>query len=647
MRRLAFDLEADNLLPDVTKVHCIVSADVDTGEQHVFGPSEIPAALEHLEKADVSIAHNGLRYDWPVLEKLFGFKVPFLKKRDTLVIGRTIHPNIKENDSRFNATLIKRGQPAMGAMFGSHSIEAWGLRLGIPKVGAGITDWSQWTQEIQDRCVGDIATMVRLWKYLNPDAYSQQALALEHRVAVVCEEITTDGWPFNMAKATALHVRLVGEKAELEAQLKAQFGSWWQDNGEFTPKVNNKARGYVKGQTCTKIERIDFNPSSRQHIELCMRKLGWKPVEFTEGGQAKLDEEIIENIASEYPQLAGLTKYLTIEKRLGQLADGPQAWLKHVGKDGRVHAAYNPMGAVTSRASHFHPNIAQVPTNSSLYGHECRELFYVPEDWGQQLGADASGLELRCLAHYMAKHDGGAYGKLILEGDVHWENVLAMGLIALMPRDFQDALHTLLRELGAKRFLYAWLYGAGDEKAGRIILEACRAAYKLGPEGVAVYKKFFGDDMAPASRLLKSVGKELKNQFLHKTPALAKLVHIVKGQAEAYGALKGLDGRRLPIRYAHAALNTLLQSAGAILCKQWLCDARDALLADGLKRGWDGDFVILGWIHDEVQIACRNGLGDRIGRLLTSAAQRAGEPFKFRIALDSDYKLGKSWADTH
>lgn len=661
MKRLFFDLEANGLLeaqddkPAATRIHCVAGADIDTGETFDFGPEDLPRAYEVLEQADMAVAHNGLRYDFRLLKKLVGLNIPFEKQRDTLVIARTKRPNIKETDKKLNASRLKDGKPGMGQNFGKHTIEAWGFRLGVEKVGADITDWSVWTPYMHERCISDIAVIQRLWHYLKPDSYSQAALDLEHRIARVVDRISDDGWPFDEKAAGELHAHLLDERHIVEKKLKAEFGGWWQDNGVFVPKRPDAKRGYwgsgsvktkdFKGYPVTKIEWVEFNPNSRPHIAKCLKALGWQPTEFTDGGAPKLDEEIIEGIAAQYPEAEGLTRYLLIDKRLSQLADGDQAWLKQVNK-GRIHAQYNPMGAVTSRMAHFRPNIAQVPANASPYGPECRGLFTVPQGW-EMVGADMSGLETRCLAHYAAKHDGGEYGKVVLEGDLHWNNVLAMGLLEGL-RDKHNVLHTIGREQGAKRFFYAWMYGAGDEKAGRIILDACRAMLKADPvAGAAVYESFFGTDMAPGSKLLKRVGKRVKGEFLEKTPVLKVLKGEIASYVEQHGFLPGLDMRRLPVRSEHAALNTLLQSCGAILCKRWTVDACDALTAEGFKWGWNGDLVLLGNIHDENQFATRVGLGQRVGELAVKAAREAGAPYKFRIPLDGEFKVGRSWAETH
>lgn len=648
MKRLLFDTEGNGLLDTITKFHCIAACDVDTREEFEWGPDEIPSALETMAKADRLIAHNGLGYDFPALEKLKGFVVPVEKQVDTLVIARTIYPNIKELDSRFNKTRLAKKLPTMGDQFGKHTVEAWGIRLGRPKLHADIEDWSAWTPEMQERCVGDTRTQVALWDYLKPDNYSQAALELEHRVARLCKLITAEGWPFNEEEAYALHVRLLEEYEELERKLKSQFPGWVDTKvTPFTPKRDNKAKGWKAGVTIQREKQkvIEFNPRSRPQIERALRDLGWVPTEKTESGRAKLDEEQIEQIAAQYPQAEGLARFLMLDKRLGQLATGKSAWLKTVKDDGRIHASYNTMGAVTSRASHFDPNIAQVPAVSSPFGPECRNLFHVYEGW-EQVGADMSGLEGRCFSHYLFPHDKGLYGDKLLTGDPHWAVVLAVGYLDCA-RDKHNALHTLIREQGAKRLFYGMLYGSGDEKAGRIILDCLRAVIKEWPEeGERLFDKFFGGDQAPSSKLLKKAGAKAKFDVIQGIDGFSQLKKMIDFYASK-GFLPGLDKRRIPVRSEHAALNSLLQSAGAILCKRWICDAYDMLIAEGLKHGWDGDFVFLGWIHDELQVAARNGLGDRIGKVLTRAAQAAGKPYGFRIPLDSEYKIGRTWKDTH
>jgi DNA polymerase-1 len=666
MKRVLLDIEGDGLLPELTKLHCIATVDVDTGERRLFGPGDcncvFGAAIEYLSTADVLIAHFGLGYDFPAIQKVTGWVIPpSITLRDTVVLARLKYPNIKELDSKYNASQLAKRLPPMGEQFGKHTIEAWGIRLKCAKIHTDITDWSKWTPEIQERCVGDVETNLRLWQYLNMDAYSQPAIELEHRIQVVCNKMTAAGWPFDVKKAGKLHADLLEEKDRLEKALKSEFGGWWapkgpaaikgdpKTKGQFTPKRNDARMGYVAGQVCTKIEWIEFNPKSLAHVERCMRKLGWVPTAFTETGGAKLDEEVLDSIETEYPQAAGLTRYLMLCKRLGQLAEGNQAWLKKVAADGCIHGQYNPMGTVTSRAAHYDPNIGQVPSVSSPFGAECRELFVVPQGW-ELVGADMEGLEGRCQGHYQWPHDGGEFARLLLEGDWHWKNVLAMGLLPADTVRIKDQghpeyqLHTMLREHGAKRWFYALIYGMGAVESGSILLNACRAVRKENPEWGFVYEQFYGKDEAPSEKVMKRVGGSLKKRFMDNSPALQALIRKVTEMAEDHGKLPGLDKRVLPIRAAFSSFNALLQSAGAILCKRWVCDAHDALLQ---QFEWGRDFVILGWIHDEVQVSCRKGLGKQIGDIIVKAAQQSGEPYGFRMRLDSSYKVGANWAQTH
>jgi DNA polymerase-1 len=652
--RLLFDLEGDGLLeatetaPAISKIHCIATVDIDTGEERFFGPDDLDAALEHLRTADELWGQNVLRYDFPVLEKLKNFVVPFEKKRDLLVVSRVKHPNLKETDARLNKSLRKQNKPTIPpAYFGSHTVGAWGYRLGEPKLHEDITDWSTYTPEMGERCVGDVKTSLKWFHFLAPEKMSQTAIELEHETQDLCERMTRAGWPFNEGEARKLHAALVDKRDKIEKELKRTFGGWWVNNGLFTPKVNNKKIGYVAGQQCTKIEWVEFNPKSHPHIEKVLRGLGWQPTEFTENGAAKTDEEIIESVAAIYPEAEGLVEYLMVCKRLGQLATGKQAWLGAV-KNGRIHGNYNPMGTVTSRAAHFGPNLGQVPSVSRPYGKECRALFGVPEGW-EQVGADMEGLELRGLAHYMAKYDDGAFGREVLEGDPHWNNVIGFGFFPQgTVRDKHNALHTILREKGAKTGIYAIVYGCGNEKLGQIILDVLRVALKECPEEARpIYQQFFGDNNSPGKRLISAVGKKARDGFLANLPALAEVKHKIGGLADKYGWVPGLDGRRVPSRSEHSAVNAVVQSAGAILCKRWITNADKALAAAGYRWGWDGDYVFLGWIHDEVQVACRKGLGDKIGEILVREAQRAGEPYSFRIRLDSKYVIGRNWAETH
>lgn len=593
---LIFDLETDGLLDEVTKIHCLVIKSTETGEVTSYTGDNVEQGLRFLMKqANVIAGHNVIKYDIPVIKKLYpwwGFQQD--KVFDTLVATRLIWADVKETDGK----LLKL-EKLPGKLFGSHSLAAWGYRLGNYK-GDYSGGWETFTQEMLDYCIQDVEVTASLYAKIVDQSYSQQALDLEHSVAWLMAKQERNGFHFDKAKAATLLTSLVKRRGECEQELMSIFGNWEVELPTFVPKVNNKKLGYTKGVPVKKTKTVIFNPSSRDHIaDRLITLYGWKPADFTEGGKPMVDEVVLSKL--DYPPCKLLTEYLLVQKRISQLNEGGQAWMK-CEKNGKIHGSVNPNGAVTGRATHAYPNISQVPSSGSPYGKECRELFTVPDGW-VLVGADASGLELRCLAHYMARWDSGKYGQVLLDGDIHTENQKAAGLAT---------------RAQAKTFIYGFLYGAGDQKIGSIV------------GGTA------------------SDGKRLKTKFLRSLPALGRLVDAVK-EAAKRGFLIGLDGRRVFVRSSHAALNTLLQSAGAIVCKQWLVMLEDQLQSVlGLKHGWDGDYAFCAWSHDEVQIACRNkDIAAKVMALATDCVTQAGEHFEFRCPLAGEAKWGTTWAETH
>jgi len=563
------DLETDGLLDTVTKIHCIVLRGVENDQVHAFSGDMLSEAIPYLENASVLVGHNLIAYDLPVLKKLMGFT---FKKEviDTLVCCRTIWANAMEIDARKDELPRK--------LWGSHSLKAWGYRLGELKgdFNDGTSEiWDEFTEQMLTYCVQDTKVTKKLYEFIQTKEFSKDALDLEHRVATEMFKQEQRGFVFDVEKAQFLFSEIAARKFDIEQEL--------QDT--FEPTI-------VELKTKTKV--IPFNPASRTQIADRLMKRGWEPTEVTNTGQPKVDEKILAGI--DMPEAKLLLEYLMLNKRLGQLATGKQAWLKLV-KNDKLHGRVNHMGAVTSRCTHSNPNMAQVPGVHAPYGQQCRELFTVHNSY-RLLGADASGLELRCLAHYMANYDGGAYGREILKGDIHTANQKAAGLETRNQ---------------AKTFIYGFLYGSGDEKTGQIIGKGAKE------------------------------GKAIKKKFLDKTPALKKLREAVNRAAER-GWIKGLDGRRLPVRHAHAALNTLLQSAGAIICKRWYVIMEDLFRTNGYT---EEDVAIVAFVHDEVQLQVRKEIADDIGELILKAMKDTEIYYEFKCELDAEYKVGRNWADTH
>jgi hypothetical protein len=437
--RLVFDAEADGLLDVATKVHCIVIENLDQDEVSVYGPTEIDAALAHLQRADCLISHNGIGYDLALLQRLHGWTPPpTCVIRDTLAIGRLALPDITALDDRVAG---ETGRKLGKKLRGSYSLEAWGVRLGIAKIGTGIEVWKEYTPEMRDRCIGDAHLTKALWHFLKPDGYDQRAVDLEHRATFVCEGIKADGAPFDSTKAEQLAQQLTARRAVLKAKLDRQF-----------PRVNL---------------------NSRTQLGAALVARGWAPEKFTEKkNEPSITDEILDDIATAYPEFGGLSEYFLLGRLIAALIGGDKAWLKHVRADGRIHGSIVSIGTPHSRAKHFEPNLAQVPNpkKGKPYGRECRSLFRPDNGWVFVAG-DQAQLQDRALAHYMHPHDGGAYGKTFTDGtDSHWKSAIALGLVDEGAERVKDnKLHTALRE-GAKTFRYMLIFGGKDKRAGQVRL---------------------------------------------------------------------------------------------------------------------------------------------------------------------------------
>ena len=651
-----FDIETDGLLETATKVHCIGIRNVDSGEGELYadqpGYKPITEGLSVLSEADYIIGHNIEVYDVPLLKKLYPAFAPEGVIRDTLVMSRLIYPDMKERDFARNRDSKERHIPK--ELIGRHSLKAWGYRLSELKGTFGeTTDWQFFSKELADYCLQDTLVTLCLWNRFKQMNYSEKAIALEHQFQRIIFQQEQNGFPFNYEAAEKLCAKLCVEREELRQKLQ----DLWPpvDKGEwFTPKVNNKTRGYIKGVPVWKPKIVPFNPASRDDIaERLKETYGWTPTETTDTGKPKIDDEVLSSLP--YPEAAQLSRYFLIQKRIGQIGEGKQAWLKCAVKEKtengteiyKIHGRVTTNGAVTGRCTHHDPNIAQVPAVGVPWGHECRALFYAPSGW-RLLGCDASGLELRCLAHYMARYDGGAYAQVILHGDIHWANAQNLGLVPQdMERDKDNEATEYFRNKVAKRFIYAFLYGAGAYKIGTVcgVGDDERTKYLKDKRAKALIRRYkergeaYDDDIIAYT--LK--GTDLKNQFLKTLPALDSLIKDVQETVKVRGTLYGIDRRVLPVRSQHSALNTLLQSAGALAVKKATCLLWDYIEEEGLSR----DVQQVAHIHDEFQLLVREGLEEHVGAIAVRSFQDAGKYFNFRCPLDGEWKVGQNWAETH
>lgn len=580
--RLFFDLESNGLLDTIDRIHCIGILNLETGEYRGYKPDEVDSALLRLSKADEIIGHNIINYDIPAIQIVKPGWNTEAKITDTLILSRLIYSDLKREDWDAARDMPKR-------LYGSHSLAAWGHRLQNHK-GDYKGGWESWNEEMHEYMEQDVRVTANLYRIFNVDKVSSRAIELEHQVAWITDAIGNAGWTFDEVKAGNLFAELAARRQELDNQLQDLFEPW-EVSETIIPKVNNKKLGYQKGVPFEKRKTVYFNYMSRRHIEFCLRrKYGWEPKLLTNDGHAQIDDVVLGSLP--YPEAKRLSEIFLIQKRIGQLAEGSQAWLKKVEKDGKLRHRIISGGCISGRASHVGPNLAQVPSVRQPYGKQCRELFTVQPGYSL-VGSDLSGLELRCLAHFL--NDGGAYAKEILSGDIHSANQHSAGL------DTRDQ---------AKTFIYTLIFGGGDRKLGEVV------------------------GSSPAA------GRKLRDNFFKSVPAFRELKTQL-GVAAEKGWIYGLDKRRLKVRSQHSVMSTLIQSAGAVLCKQWLVEIDRAI------KQADLDAQVIAWVHDEVQIQVKKGDEDVVGDIARRAAKEAGEAFSFRCPIEAEYAVGQTWRDTH
>ena len=558
--KVVFDIET-TLTAD--KVWCIVCKHEDTFYQ--FKENNLHRFEEFIKQTEEVIGHNIIGFDIPVLNKFFGYDLfKNVKITDTLVLSRLLNPMIE----------------------GGHSLKNWGKKLGQNKIEFEQFDF--FSEEMLKYCRNDVDLTQRLYKFLitriKDFGYSVE---LEHEVAKIIQRQHERGFKIDIVNAYSLQAKFQEDMNELQNKVRATFPPLRIEE-VFIPKSNNKARGYVKGVPFTKVKYKEFNLGSRQQIGERLMNLGWKPKKKTDKGHVIVDEKVLSEITN-IPEAKLINEYLMLQKRIAQVS----SWVEAIKEDGRVHGKVITNGTITGRMSHQAPNMAQIPAVYSPYGKECRSLWIVDKGY-KLVGVDASGLELRMLAHYMNDKE---YINEVINGDVHTANQIAAGL------ETRDT---------AKTFIYAFIYGAGSKKIGSIIGGSERD------------------------------GERVKEKFLRATPSLRSLREKVDGITKSNRRwLKGLDGRKIIIRHPHAALNSLLQGAGATVMKVALTKLELYVIDKQIKA-----YPVVN-VHDEFQYEVEQERADEFGKLAVQSIIDAGKKLNLRCKLNGEYKIGNNWAETH
>tara|TARA_R110002020_G_scaffold167017_3_gene355231 strand:- start:23384 stop:25153 length:1770 start_codon:yes stop_codon:yes gene_type:complete len=589
LKQLVFDIETDDV--KATKIWCICCIDIDTNQEYSFTPDNLEAGYELLKSADKLIGHNIIGFDVPVIEQLVGVSLWDKKLVDTLVLSRLFNP-VRE---------------------GNHGLEKWGYDLGSPKID--FSEYGTYSAEMLKYCMQDVRLNAKVFTALKAESkgFSPKSVEIEMETYKIISAQRQKGFLLDVPFASKLLAQLqtkmdtlvtkvhetfqpkeetkylypnVGKSGNLLKTATDNFGK----NTRLTPeefteleKLYNSEGKKVK---VPRVEVTEFNLGSRKQIGEYLIDFGWEPEVFTPTGQPQVDEKILSKV-KDIPEAGLICDYLMYQKRVAQVI----SWIEHVEDDGRVHGFVNTNGAITGRMTHSWPNLAQVPSSNAPYGKECRSCWTVPKGYNL-VGIDASQLELRMLAHYMNDED---YTNEIINGDIHTTNQNLAGLESRSQ---------------AKTFIYALIYGAGNQKLGAV------------------------------AKGSKALGTKLRKQFIDNLPSYKALTDRVE-RASAKGFLKGLDGRKIYVRTRHAALNSLLQGAGSILMKQALILFQEYIKENKL----DAAFVCN--VHDEWQVEVSEKDADEVGKLGVSALVKAGEMLDLKCPLDGDYNVGRNWSETH
>jgi len=613
MARYVCDVETNGLLPVLNRVHSLVLRDIDTGE--AISCSEhgkyfpIQYGLDLLSKADLLVGHNFINFDLRAISKVYPtFKIKEnCDVHDTLIISRVWAPEIE--------TIDEQKYPHIEPKYkGKHSLASWGERLGVEKIKfiqesglAAEEVWDQWSESMQVYCEQDTLVTLRLWEYFQTQEIDPRCFELEHEFATIMTMQEQHGFHFNSRAAFALVNTLKTKRSEIYDQLQEVFPPIVEER--YSTKTGNRLKDKV----------ILFNPGSRQQTAQRLQER-YPEISFdrTEKGNEKVDDEVLEKLGEKYPEAKLLGEYQMLNKRLGQIAEGKEAWLKHsqVYEDDRIHGTVITNACISGRCSHRRPNMAQIPSVGHAYGAECRSLFIAPVGW-ILCGCDASGLELRGLGAMLAHFDDGEYARLVsTDGfDIHTYNAQLFGIF-----DGEGEISKKTRDL-SKRLIYALLYGAGSKKVGSVI------------------------DPALGEWAQADLGKKTINTFYKNLPAIKMLKDKIDERITQRGYLTGIDGRRLQIRSRHSALNQLLQSTGAITVKKATTILYDDLKAKGMK--WGEHFVFVAHVHDEIQALVRPQYKEIYKELAIDSFRKSGEYFNLKCPMTGEAKFGRNWMETH
>lgn len=598
----ACDIEANGLLEDATVIHCVCVENVVTGEAHAFTDKEELHAW--MDRSVVFVGHNFIAYDSVLLNRLWDTRIPISRIVDTYVLSQLYNPNYP----------------------GGHSLEAWGLRLKHPK--GEFNDWSNFSDEMLEYCRNDCSLTAILYRKLTQRmrdvGFTESGCRLESLSwNIIQNKQRKHGFPFDKQRAEELYAELRHRQKELESEIFVLFppellcvGEYrkaFKGNGEYSKQYERHVQQYpesevLKDGSYRVFDYVPFNIGSpKQRVEKLLA-LGWQPINYTEKGNPKIDEDELLKFAEESgkPEVTAIAKWLVVNSRANMI----RTWLDAYNENtGAIHGKL--FIASTLRYRHSNPNTANIPAvrkdkdDNTLFGeegtwaYECRDLFHCsdPEKYSL-VGVDAKGLQLRILANYAYSED---FANTVLTGDPHKRNIELLGLA---------------NKAAAKKFIYTLIMGGGGAR-------------------LAADQAQFG------TKLTAKQGHMLKKKMIESIPGFRDLIRRLEDELSKTGRIRLCDGTPILVPSYHMVIPYLLQGDESRLMKQ------AGVYLDEEIRRHRYDAYKVGDIHDEWQFKVSNKDLEGFTNKALKVFPRSGDFFNYRVPIEGDVKVGKTWAETH
>lgn len=616
----ACDIEADNLLDEATTIHCVCVENIVTGEKNAFTDTSL--FRDWLPPSAVLVGHNFLAYDLVMLNRFWNAGITTGRVIDTYVLSQLYNPSLR----------------------GGHSLQAWGGRLRHPKTEHD--DYSVFTPEMLAYCENDTSLTALLYRKLAglmvKLGFTEDGVELEHKAwHIIQNKQRRNGFPFDYEEAQKLYVTLREKEDELKTEIYRLwpprldvvkvFAKAFKKDGSKSASYERHAQQYPKLRihddgTYSGIDWVSFDLGSPQQRVQKLLELGWEPVEFTPktdkggGGNPRVDEDSLTTFAekSGQPEVKSLATWIVVNSRANMI----RTWMNAYNpKTGAIHGRL--MLASTLRYRHSDPNSANIPAvrlkkddngndeiqfgEAGSWTYEARDLWTAGGDPFVLVGLDGTGIQNRCLIHSLIETVGEdlvrPFTELSLEGDIHKRNIDLLGLA---------------NKAASKKFYYTLMMGGGG---GRLAADQVQFGTKMTAKQASHKKKLLVDSIPGFRALIKRLQDELSRS----------------------GRIKLCDGTPILVPSDHMVIPYRLQGDESRLMKRAM-----VYVDEFVRRKKLSDYVFkVADIHDEFQYRVHRDCCDDFIAGAIPCFRRSGDSFNYRIVIDGDAKVGKTWAGTH